>query len=208
MKLSDRLRDLTRPTGEEDLLSVRYPTPRLAIDPKVGLWVAITCVVGVSGFALLRDAPSTTHEFAPAASLTPPTSTVAVVSVVGAVAAPGLVTVAAEARVDDALKMAGPLPEADVATINLAEKVVDGKQIYVPVVGEAPAPGAVTAGKVSLNSATVADLEQLDGVGQKTAEAIIKHRESLGGFSAVEQLREVKGIGPAKYAAIAPDVTL
>ncbi|QGU01498.1 ComE operon protein 1 [Corynebacterium kalinowskii] len=206
MDLTTRLKDLTRPTGEEDLLAVKYPEPRLKIDPKQGMWVAVLCVLGLAGWAVLNDAPAPSHTFTPATSV--PTPSIAVVSVVGEVSAPGLVTLTPNARVHDAVAAAGPLPEADMVALNLAEKVADGKQIVVPKVGVAPVSPGATSGKVSLNSATAADLEQLDGVGQKTAQAIIAHRDKIGGFSAIEQLQEVKGIGPAKFAAIAPEVTL
>lgn len=209
MDLTTRLNDLTRPTGEEDLLAVKYPEPRLKISPKQGMWVAGLCVVGFASWALLNDAPAPSHSFAPGATYATPTATQAVVSVVGEVAAPGLVTLAPNARVHDAVQAVGPLPEADVAALNLAEKLVDGKQIVVPKIGAAPAASSSEPnGKVSLNSATAADLEQLDGVGQKTAQAIIAHRDKIGGFTAVEQLQDVKGIGPAKFAAIAAEVTL
>ena len=63
-------------------------------------------------------------------------------------------------------------------------------------------------GKVSLNTATAADLIALSGVGEKTAAAIIAHRDSIGGYTSVEQLKDVKGIGPAKYAELEKQVTL
>lgn len=211
MDITDRLADLARPTGEEDLLAVKYPKPRFAVDPKQGLWVAVACVVGVCGWLVLRGSPNEEYTFAPAAVTASATPTIAVVSVVGEVAQPGLVTLAPTDRVDAAVKSARPLPSADLAGLNLAEKVVDGKQIVVPAHGAAlpgPAGKSSDPGKVSLNSATAADLEKLDGVGAKTAEAIIKHRDSIGGFTAIEQLQDVKGIGPAKFAAIQPEVTL
>lgn len=209
MDLASRLADLTRPTGEEDLLAVKYPKPRLSIDPKHGLWVAVSCVVALVGWLLLRDAPTTDYTYTATVTSSPPAPSTVVVSVVGEVARPGLVTLAPDARVDAALQAAGLLPSADLVALNLAEKVVDGKQIVVPAIGAAPPVTAGTElGKISLNSATAADLEQLDGVGAKTAAAIIKHRDQIGGFTSAEQLQDVKGIGPAKYAAIAPDVTL
>lgn len=224
MDISSRLNDLAQPTGEEDLLAVKYPQPRLRIDPKHGLWVAVACVIGVCAFLVLRGQPDS-YTFTPASgNVSVPTSatmpTIAVVSVVGEVQRPGLVTLSPGARINDAIQNASPLESADLLRVNLAEKVADGKQIVVPAKGVGPgAPGAPAAagqasgapagdGKVSLNSATAADLEKLDGVGAKTAEAIVKHRESIGGFSSIEQLQDVKGIGPAKFAAIKPDVTL
>lgn len=209
MDISQRLRDLTRPTGEEDLLAVKYPEPRFRISTTHGLWVAVGCVVALCLWLMLRDAPSPPQPIAPAqrASVTTAPDHL-VVSVVGEVSSPGLVTLTPGARVDAAVKAAGALPSADLAGLNLAEKLVDGKQIVVPAPGMAGPGGAAQPGKIALNAATAAELEQLDGVGAKTAEAIIKHRDTIGGFTALEQLKDVKGIGPAKFAAIEPEVTL
>lgn len=137
-----------------------------------------------------------------------------VVSVVGTVARPGLVKVPDGARVADVVEAAGGvLPGTEVAGLNLARRVSDGEQVVVgapapPV--EAPAAGAgeptaatVTAGgKVDLNSATVAQLDGLPGVGPVTAQRIVDWRTRNGRFSRVDQLREIDGIGERKYAQL------
>ncbi|WP_151529128.1 MULTISPECIES: ComEA family DNA-binding protein [Corynebacterium] len=220
----DRLRELTRPTGEEDLLQVRYPdNPRLRLSPRHGLIAAVVLLLlgGVFLVPQLRGASP------------PPVESVAVyedettteqpkeivVAVVGHVANPGLQHLPAGARTDDALRHAAPLPEAQLSAINLAQKLSDGQQLYVPgpeedlpIAGAAPlnpaAPGAAPGGKVALNSADSAALETLPGVGAATAAAIIAHREASGPFESVDQLLEVKGIGPAKFEAIKDLVTL
>ncbi len=144
-----------------------------------------------------------------------PAATV-VVDVAGLVVAPGLVELPAGARVADAIASAGGVaPGADTTVLNLARVLVDGEQVVVtdgttpaPVAaGPGGVPGTGTSGPVllpdgrlDLNAATVADLQDLPGVGPVTAERIVAHREQLGGFSDVVQLLEVSGIGPARFA--------
>ena len=136
-----------------------------------------------------------------------------VVSVVGLVARPGLVTLPPGARVADAVAAAGGLlPEADPASVNLAAVVADGEQVAVGVPGaatgpaSAPAAGGGPSEPVDLNAATVADLDALPGIGPVLAQRIVDHRESAGRFTSVEQLDDVPGIGPAIYADLADRV--
>ena len=134
-----------------------------------------------------------------------------VVHVVGQVVAPGLVTVAADARVADALEAAGGATgDADLAALNLARTVTDGEQILVPRPGEAvpaagPAPavpGNAADATVDLNTADAAALDALPGIGPVLAERIVAWREENGPFTAVEELGEVSGIGPAVLADV------
>jgi competence protein ComEA len=140
------------------------------------------------------------------------TSAPVVVSVVGLVAHPGLVTLPAGARVADAVAAAGGLvAPADPASINLAAVVADGQQIAVGVpaaAGTAAAPGAAapTTGPVDLNAATVAVLDGLPGIGPVLAQRIVDFRSQHGRFTAVDQLDDVPGIGPALYARLAAQV--
>lgn len=135
-----------------------------------------------------------------------------VVSVIGQVHQPGLVTVADGARVADAITAAGgALPEADLSTVNLARLLVDGEQIAVGVPGSALPGGSdrSSAGDlVDLNSADRAELEELPGIGPVLAERILDFREENAGFTNVEQLREVSGIGPTVYEDIVDLVTV
>ncbi|MGE2728922.1 ComEA family DNA-binding protein [Mycolicibacterium vaccae] len=145
-----------------------------------------------------------------------------VVSVVGLVRTPGLVTLPPGSRIADALDAAGGAVDgADVLGLNMARRVTDGEQIVVgidappgqpahlgsSVVSESPAaappgaetekPGAAT-GLVDLNSATAEQLDVLPGIGPVTAAAIVAWRDANGPFQSVDQLGEVDGIGPAR----------
>jgi competence protein ComEA len=142
------------------------------------------------------------------------TSTTVVVSVVGLVVRPGLVTLPSGSRVADAVEAAGGLlPEADPASINLAAVVTDGQQIAVGVPaaesggGGPPAPDGA-GGPVNLNTATVAELDGLPGIGPVLAQRIVDHRTSAGPFGSVEELDDVPGIGPAIAAELAGLVTV
>ncbi|MBV9923011.1 MAG: ComEA family DNA-binding protein [Pseudonocardia sp.] len=144
---------------------------------------------------------------------------VLVVSVSGRVAHPGVVRVPVGSRVADALTAAGgPQPGTDLTGLNLARRVVDGEQIAVgvppapdaagqPPAGSAAGAGpagtgggpAAPAGKVDLNTATLAQLDALPGVGPVTAQHIVEWRTRNGRFARVDQLREIDGIGERRY---------
>jgi competence protein ComEA len=142
---------------------------------------------------------------------------VLVVAVEGKVVHPGLVRLPSGSRVADAIAAAGgALPGADLSLVNIAQKVVDGELI---VVGVPPPPGAAggtgasggSAGPstpVNLNTATEADLDTLPGIGPALAQRIIDYRTQHGGFHSVDELRNVSGIGDAKFAEIKDLVTV
>lgn len=138
---------------------------------------------------------------APAAPSTDAGPGALVVAVAGKVRRPGLVRLKPDARIADAIEAAGGvLPGTDLSTVNLARKVVDGELITV---GTPPAAtGAADGGKLNLNTATAAQLDKLPGVGPVLAERIVAYRESKGGFRSVADLRQVDGIGDAKYAEL------
>lgn len=138
-----------------------------------------------------------------------------VVDVAGKVRRPGIAVLPAGSRVVDALEAAGGARAGvDLTGLNLARLVVDGEQILV---GVAPAPGVAgslgtTAPEgtalVNLNSADQPTLETLPGVGPVTAAAILAWRTDNGGFTSVDELLEVDGIGQATLEDLAPLVTL
>ena len=150
-----------------------------------------------------------------------PTTAVAsdvVVHVAGAVTAPGVYHLPAGARVIDAITAAsGMRTDANADGVNLAAVARDGSRIYVPVVGEAaavvvgnsdPSVGAtLPAGPIDLNTATAEELDQLPGVGPATAAAIVAYRDAHGPFATVDDLADVRGIGPAKLDALRGSVT-
>lgn len=133
-----------------------------------------------------------------------PEKTTVQVHVSGMVVSPGVVDVAPDAIVAEAIEAAGGLrSEAVVDQINLAAPVTAGDQIVVPGPdGPASGEGDVGDGNLSLNRATAGELETLPGVGPVLAERIVSFRDDNGGYDAVEDLLEVPGIGEAKLAAI------
>lgn len=215
MNAIDRLQELTRPTGEEDLLAVRYPAPRVAVPVKPAAALVAALLVAVGAWAVTRSGGDGGGEIE-WEQVASPTEVrgVVVVAVVGEVANPGLMTLNEGSRIADALQIAEPLPHADLLAHNQAQLLVDGQQIHVQAIGAAPpaASGgggaAGGAGVVSLNSASAAELTALPGVGQATAAAIVAHREANGPFTSVEQLMDVRGIGPAKFEAMRAQVGL
>ncbi|MGH2822321.1 MAG: ComEA family DNA-binding protein [Thermoleophilaceae bacterium] len=123
------------------------------------------------------------------------------VHVAGAVRRPGLVRVPAGSRVAAAVARAGgPSRRADLTGVNLAAQVEDGQQVVVPVAGAVPgATGTSTAGvsgvKPSLGTATVDQLDEIDGIGPTLAERIVEYRTENGGFGSMNELQDVDGIG-------------
>ena len=139
---------------------------------------------------------------------------VVVVDVVGAVREPGVYRFPDGARVQDAVERARALAGADLAGLNLAERLADGEQVVVPKregsgVQVTIAPGGAAAPEiVHLNSATLEQLETLDGIGPSLAQRIIDYRTEHGGFRSLEQLDDVSGFGPARMAALDGHVAL
>jgi competence protein ComEA len=186
------------------------------------------------GLWLTRPAPSPAEASLPFASTAPAggavssSTTVAtteatelVVDVEGAVLQPGVHRLASGARVTDAVAAAGGLgPTADGARLNLAAPLQDGQRVFVPAVGQDPPPvvgptgagdaggDAAPSGPVNLNTADADALDALPGVGPATAAAIIEHRKEIGGYTSVDQLLDVRGIGDAKLEQLRPLVTV
>lgn len=139
-----------------------------------------------------------------------------VVHVAGAVSSPGVYTLPADSRVDDAVRAAGATADADLSQLNLAQKLADGQKITVPAAGETPAPadnaapsGSSQSGAlININTATQEELETLPSIGEVRAQAIIAYREEHGGFRTTDELMEVSGIGEKIFADISPHITV
>lgn len=169
--------------------------------------------------------PASTTPSANAASTSSAPNPDLVVQAAGAVTSPGVYRLSAGARVDDLLRAAGGVADgADLDRVNLAAPVADGERVWVPKLGEEPP--AVVSGKgaaappatggsaedevaiVNINTASATELETLPGVGPATADAILTYRDAQGGFSSVDELLEVRGIGEAKLEAVRPLVVV
>lgn len=231
--LSRWLPDAATPAGPGWVAAVRADPGRAGV---AGLAVVGVIAVLVTVFTLWRDDPPPVVaaklpdvEMVSSASPKPAPDQPVIVSVVGLVRRPGLVTLAPGARIADALEAAGGAVDgADLIGLNMARRLSDGEQI---IVGIAPAPGqpatmgSSTSGAadgaaaapsgtvpaeptraagepVNLNTATVEQLDTLPGVGPVTAAAIVAWRDANGAFTSVDQLGEVDGIGPARLAKL------
>lgn len=183
--------------------------------------ISLVCVVAVGfalvGFLRVRHAAAAAEDLPPppvAVSAMPTALGGVVVDVAGRVRRPGLVTLPPGARVADALRAAGgALRASDVALLNLARRLVDGEQLLVGVqpppgaavggnAGSGPAAGAGagTAGSpLDLNAASLDQLDGLPGVGPVLAQRILDWRTAHNGFTSVDQLRQVAGIGGRKF---------
>jgi competence protein ComEA len=143
------------------------------------------------------------------------TSGEVVVHVAGAVTSPGVYRLPVGSRVVDSVQSAGGLTsDALPDAVNLAALLTDGERIYVPRVGEtvpvtaAEAAGSTAApGPIDINRASADELDSLPGVGPATAAAIVAHRDQYGPFGSIDDLADVRGIGPAKLEVLRGLVT-
>ena len=161
-----------------------------------------------------------------------------VVHICGAVSAPGVYELPAGSRIIDAVEAGGGfLPEAEEACCNLAEEIVDGCQIYIMTKAESCADGqtekkagiqtspdsdmqttdrnarsnsapALENGLVNLNTADVAALMTLPGIGESRAKAIISYREQHGAFAQIEDIMKISGIKQAAFSKIKDKITV
>ncbi|MER7581811.1 helix-hairpin-helix domain-containing protein [Kitasatospora sp. NPDC097691] len=182
-------------------------------------------VDAVSGAGAVGAGTAVPGEAAPGAAVSGVAAGAAVViDVGGRVHVPGLHTLPGGSRVADALRAAGGvLPETDTRSLNLARILTDGEQLLVgeqaaqapaPAAGSGPGTGTGLPGPaaprppVSLNRATLEQLDTLPGVGPTLAQRILAYRASHGSFRSLDQLRQVSGIGVRTYTELRPLLTL
>lgn len=129
-----------------------------------------------------------------------------VVDVTGAVARPGVYRLPAGSRVEDAIRRAGGAAAgAMLEAVNRAARLADGQQVVIPRRG---AGGAVLGsaggedGPIGLGTATVEQLDTIDGIGPVTAADIVEFRDQHGGLASVDQLDQISGIGPATMESL------
>ena len=164
---------------------------------------AIALAVLFAGVMLFHD----TEEAVPLdAGVRPAEEQQITVYVSGAVAKPGVVAMKKTERVEQAIAVCGgPLPQADISGVNLAQPLKDGMQIRVPEradAGGSAAYMAYTDGKIHINTADEKKLDELPGVGPLMAKRIVEYRNEHGPFASVDDLAKVRGIGAEKLAKI------
>lgn len=160
-------------------------------------------------------------------AIPPPTATAAPIQVyvTGAVAAPDVYTLPPDSRVKQAVEAAGGFTtEADQVAINLAQPLFDGMQVHVFAIGDhtgnpttvlstpkTPANGEAAAppgGRVNINTANLAELDTLPGIGPVTAQKIINFREANGPFGDIERIKAIEGIGDGKFNQLRDLITV
>ncbi len=192
-------------------------------DPrKLAAWAAAAlALVLLTAWYLARSRPADSASASPVATIAVApddgeSGGRLIIDVAGAVRKPGVYRMASGARVEDALKRAGgATAHADLSQINRAAKLEDGRQVLVPrrasrtasAAASAPAGAAATPVQpINLNTATLEQLDTLDGVGPTTAQKIIDFRTAHGGFGSVDELDQIPGIGEKKLAALREQV--
>jgi competence protein ComEA len=142
------------------------------------------------------------------------------VHVAGAVVSPGVYILPSRSRVNEAINLAGLLPDADPNALNLAALVMDEQQIIVPRQGEISSPvgnanlsynssASIQAGaKLNINTATLSELETLPGIGPVLAQRIIDYRQQKGPFRTIEDLQNVPGIGAKRFSELQELITV
>lgn len=142
------------------------------------------------------------------------------VYVTGEVNSAGVIELEEGARIEDAIEGAGGITSnANLKNINLAYEVTDGEKIYIPNISEQEEDAeevtvltentsSSSKGKININKATVSELTSIPGVGNSTAEKIVSYRDKNGKFSSIDDIKNVSGIGDAKYEKLKDYITV
>ena len=149
----------------------------------------------------------------------PELPTTVFVEVKGAVVSPGVYELPADARVKNVLDVAVLSENADLLTVNQSAKLTDEMVVYIPYEGEiddetavktfsTAAKENVAAGQVNINTASIAELTTLNGIGEKKAQAILTYREEQGLFTTLEEIKNIPGIGDKTFENLKPYITI
>lgn len=160
-----------------------------------------------------------TEDISESAAEPPELPTTVFVEVKGAVVSPGVYELPAEARVKNVLDVAVLSENADLLTVNQSAKLTDEMVVYIPYEGEiddetavktfsTAAKENVAAGQVNINTASIAELTTLNGIGEKKAQAILTYREEQGLFTTLEEIKNIPGIGDKTFENLKPYITI
>lgn len=160
-----------------------------------------------------------TEDISDSAAEPPELPTTVFVEVKGAVVSPGVYELPADARVKNVLDVAVLSENADLLTVNQSAKLTDEMVVYIPYEGEiddetavktfsTAAKENVAAGQVNINTASIAELTTLNGIGEKKAQAILTYREEQGLFTTLEEIKNIPGIGDKTFENLKPYITI
>ena len=135
------------------------------------------------------------------------------VHITGEIDNPGLIELVSGDRISDAIEKAGGVTSlADTSKVNLAYMLSDGEKIYIPSINDEEGVEYIQSSsqntKININTATQEELETLTGIGESTAKSIIEYREQNGKFATIEDIKNVSGIGDAKYEKLKDEITV
>ncbi|MDR3127804.1 MAG: helix-hairpin-helix domain-containing protein [Bifidobacteriaceae bacterium] len=143
------------------------------------------------------------------------------IDIQGEINKPGVYELDVGSRVSDVIKLADGLKKsADASTINQARKLTDGEQIYIPKINTSQTdnsnlnqnPNNQTLSNsvsgININTATITELDTLNGIGPAIAQRIIDYRTQNGSFSNIDEIKNVKGIGDAIFDKIKDQIRI
>jgi len=181
---------------------------------KLLLGIFIICLVGVGSMMYRVYFKTTAIKMVQTPLITPIKENPYLVHVAGAVASPGVYEIKKGTRVNEVIETAGgPLENAQLASLNLAKKLRDGQKVTVPYMKSPKKDFAIDkelpqTKRVSINDASIEELVRVPYIGEKMAITIELYRQDHGTFQSLDQLIEIKGIGPKKLAKLKPYLDL